>query len=275
MSDLSTVSFALEGTMTIHTSHAHGTFSWLELATTDATAAKRFYGELLGWSYEDRPAGPDMIYTMCKLGDRYAAALYAISGSPPGASPQWSSYVTVTDVDTTTREAIKRGSSVIKEPFDVMDVGRMAIFRDPTGAPLCLWTARKHIGAEVIDEPGALAWNELLTTDTKLAAEFYSGIFGWTTSAVDMGPAGTYTIFKRTGATRDVAGMMAMPADMKGVPSHWLGYFAVADCDKSAGRASEQRGRVLVPPTDIPNVGRFAVVQDPQGARFAIFARRS
>jgi len=257
--------------MTIHTSHAHGTFSWLELETTDAAAAKRFYGELFGWSFEDRPAGPNMVYTVCKLGPRNAAALYATGTT----APHWGSYITVNDVDATGRAVAQQGGTVIKEPFDVMDVGRMAVIRDPSGAQVSLWTARKSIGAEVIDEPGAQTWNELLSTDTERAKQFYTGIFGWSTAAVDMGPAGIYTIFKRSGASRDVAGMMAMPPDMQGVPSHWLGYFAAANCDQSAARAGQLRGRVLVAPTDIPNVGRFAVLQDPQGARFAIYTRRA
>jgi len=151
----------------------------------------------------------------------------------------------------------------------------MAVVKDPAAAVVCLWTARKHIGAEIIDEPGALCWNELLTSDTAGAEAFYTKIFGWTTQPVDMGPAGIYTLFKRPGAARDVAGMMALPPAMQGVPPHWLGYFAVANCDESTMRAGKLGGSVMVPPSDIPNVGRCAGIADPQGAKFALFMRRA
>ncbi len=122
-----------------------------------------------------------------------------------------------------------------------------------------------------MNEPGALTYNELLTNDVDRAGKFYVQTIGWTTQAVDMGPMGTYTLFKRTGDKNDKGGMMPIGPNMKGVPPHWLAYFAVADCDASAKKVSELRGKVLMPPTDIPNVGRFAVVQDPQGATFALF----
>jgi predicted enzyme related to lactoylglutathione lyase len=258
--------------MTTLTKHAPGTFSWAELATTDAASAKKFYGGLFGWTYDDMPAGPDMIYSMTKLGKEHASALYKMGESTKGIPPHWESYITVEDVDATTKTAVANGAKLLKEPFDVMDVGRMAVVADPTGAVFCLWTAKKHIGASVLHDPGAMTWNELFTNDVERAGKFYTSTFGWTTQAFDMGPMGVYTLFSRAGdAKANTGGMMALGPQMKDVPPHWLVYFAVADCDASTKQAKDLGGTVLSPPMDIPNIGRFAVVLDPQGAVFALY----
>jgi hypothetical protein len=255
------------------TEYKHGSFSWVDLGTTDAAAAKKFYGPLFGWTFDDRPAGPGMTYTMCKLGDRDAAALYEMGPDMQGVPPHWASYITVNDVDATAKKANANGGKVLKEPFDVMDVGRMAVIQDPTGAVLCLWQGKKHVGAGVFHDPGAITWVELYTTNVDAAGKFYIQTIGWDAEAVDMGPTGTYTLLGLPGEGKSgqIGGMMAMPPNMKGVPSNWLPYFAVADCDASAKKAVELGGKLAMPPTDIPNIGRFAIVQDPQGAAFAIY----
>jgi len=249
--------------------HAHGTFSWAELATTDAAGAKKFYAALFGWSIEDVPAGPDMIYSMSRVGSEYAAALYQMSEKMKGIPPHWASFITVDDVDAVAKRATEQGGTLIDPPFDVMDVGRMAVVKDPTGAVFSLWTAKKHIGAGVLHEPGAMTWNELVTDNVDVARKFYTTVFGWTSEAFEMGTMGVYTLFNRPGEKQNAAGMM--PLTQPGVPPHWLVYFAVEDCDASAKRVTELGGKVQVPPTDIPNVGRFSLVQDPQGAVFALF----
>lgn len=256
--------------MVTRSEYRHGDFSWLDLGTTDVEAAKRFYAAIFGWRYVDMPAGPGMTYTFCKLNDRDAAAMYAMGKEmqSQGVPPHWLSYVTVTNADEVAKKAAPNGGKVIKEPFDVMDVGRMSLVQDPTGAVVAMWQAKGHIGAGVINEPGAMCWNELHTNDVDAAGKFYRSTIGWTTEPMDMGPAGTYTIFK-AGDER-VGGMMALSPQMKGVPPHWLGYFAVADCDGTAKKVSERGGTVDVPPTDVPNVGRFAVCRDGQGAAFAV-----
>jgi len=261
--------------MAIFKQHKHGTFSWVELATTDSAAAKKFYGGLFGWTFDDMPVGPDMTYTMCKVGEHTAAALYAMGKDTQNVPPNWLSYVAVDDVDASTKKAAQSGGKVVKEPFDVMDVGRMAVLQDPSGATFAMWQAKKHIGAEIMHDPGTMCWHELMTTNVDAAGKFYVQTIGWTTTAMDMGPMGTYTILGRPGedpkAGGGVAGMMAMPRDMKNVPSHWLAYFAAIDVDASTKKASQLGGKVLVPPTDIPNIGRFSVVEDPQGATFALY----
>ncbi len=152
-----------------------------------------------------------------------------------------------------------------------MDVGRMAVIQDPAGATLCLWTAKQHIGAGVKNEPGALCWSELYTTNVDASGKFYARTLGWKPEAIDMGPMGVYTLFKAEGVEDSVAGMMGMPDAMKGAPSHWLVYVQVEDCDAQLEKAEALGAKTLMPATDIPNVGRFAIAEDPTGAVFALY----
>jgi uncharacterized protein len=256
--------------MTTRTEYAHGEFSWVDLGTTDPAAAKSFYGSLFGWQFVDMPAGPGMTYTMCRVKDRDAAALYAMTKDmlSQGMPPHWLPYINVRNADEAAKKVSQNGGKLLSDPFDVMDVGRMAPIQDPTGGHVAIWEAKRHFGAGIVGEPGAMAWNELMTPNTDIAGKFYCATFDWTASPMDMGPGGTYTIFKA--GTLQVGGMMARPEQMKEVPPHWLTYFAVSDCDGSAKKVSELGGKVLRPPTDIPNVGRFAVCRDGQDAAFAI-----
>lgn len=255
------------------TSYDHGTFSWAELSSTDANAAKKFYGGLFGWTFDDVPMGKGELYSMAKQGDKTVCALYTMGAEMKGVPVHWGSYVTVNDVDATTKKVAPAGGKVVKEPFDVMDVGRMSVVQDPTGALLCLWQAKKHKGADVLgDVPGSLCWNELYTNNVDRAGKFYVDVIGWKTKAVDMGPMGVYTLFNRgNDEKRNAAGMMNMPPNMKGAPSHWLAYFSTDDVDASTKKAKSLGGKVLMDPMDIPNIGRFSIVQDPQGATFALY----
>jgi predicted enzyme related to lactoylglutathione lyase len=245
------------------TRHEPGSFSWAELATSDAEGAKKFYTSLFGWSFSDSPAGPGMVYTMLQKKGKNVGALYNPGPTAGGAPPHWMTYVTVASADDSAKKAEDLGGKAIAEPFDVMDVGRMATIRDPQGAVICLWQPKKHIGAEVVNEPNAMCWCELDTTDLESAKRFYTGLFGWGTKV-----GGDYTEFQRNGTS--IGGMMKIPKDWGSVPPSWLVYFAVEDCDRAAAKTSELGGRPIVPPTDIPNVGRFAVLSDPQGAVFAV-----
>jgi predicted enzyme related to lactoylglutathione lyase len=269
--------------MTTFTEHKHGTFSWIELATKDAEAAKRFYGGLFGWTFEDMPAGPGMIYSMAKLDGKVLGALYqmntkpegqmATSGPAQGAMPShWASYVTVDDVDARTKKVAAAGGKVMKDAFDVMDVGRMSVVQDAGGGTLCLWTAKKHIGAHVKDVPGTLCWVELYSNNVDRDGKFYVDLFGWKTDAHDMGPMGTYTLFKTDADPKSgVGGMMAMPPNLKGAPNFWLAYLATDDVDASTKKVKDLGGKVKMEPMDIPNIGRFSVVEDPTGAAFALY----
>jgi uncharacterized protein len=246
-----------------------GTFCWPELSTTDQKGGVAFYRSLFGWDLNEQPMGPGETYSMFQMRGREVAAAYTMRPEERqhGAPPHWNAYVSVTSADETTKRAQELGASVLAPPFDVMDAGRMAVLQDPTGAVFQVWQPRKHTGARILGEPGALSWTELATRDTGTAKRFYTSLFGWKEkTSTDAGMA--YTEF----SVGDIpgAGMMEMNAQMAGVPPHWLPYFQVADCDGTANKAKGLGATLFVPPTDIPNVGRFSVIQDPQGAVFAI-----
>ncbi len=133
--------------MPIHTKYDHGTFSWVDLGTTDAESAKKFYGGLFGWTFDDQPAGPGMTYSMAKLNGQTACALYTMGKEMAGIPPHWLSYVTVDDADAMAKKATANGGKVMKEPFDVMTHGRMAVLTDPSGASLAIWQPKDNIGA--------------------------------------------------------------------------------------------------------------------------------
>lgn len=245
-----------------------GTFSYAELVTTDAASARAFYTGLFGWEVDEIPMGEHGTYTMFRRGPHVTAAMHQMGAEQAaGVPPHWGSYVTVASVDESAARAAELGGTVLMAPFDVMDAGRMAVVRDPTGAVFSLWEARGHPGAQVLDEPGALCWNELATGDTDRAREFYGALFGWTPQEQDMGSM-TYTTFMRGGER--AGGMYAITAEMEGMPPAWMVYFAVEDCDAGAARAGELGAQVHVEPADIPGVGRFAMMADPQGAMFSI-----
>jgi predicted enzyme related to lactoylglutathione lyase len=249
--------------------HTPGDFCWAELATTDQDAAKKFYTSLFDWAIEDVPMGDQGVYTMLKVRGKQACALYKMGPDMKGKMPpHWSAYVAVTSADDAAKKVESAGGTIVQKPFDVMDVGRMAVAQDPTGAMFCLWQPKKHKGAEVTNEPGAVCWNELMTRDTPAATKFYGAVFGWKPDVMKMDGFGTYTVFK-IGDTR-VAGMMEATSQMANVPPHWLVYFAVTGCDTVADKTAKLGGKVLAKPQDIPNVGRFAVLQDPQGAAFGV-----
>src|SRR2546423_7497517 len=170
--------------MGTRTEHAPGTFSWVDLTTSDAAAARRFYADLFGWELDDNEIPGGGIYTMCKVDGEYVGA---ISPSTDQAPPRWNSYVTVASADESAAKAKEAGANLIEEPFDVMQAGRMALLQDPTGAALCVWEPREAIGAGRVNEPGCLTWNELHTPDIDAAASFYRELFGWTTDAMDTG----------------------------------------------------------------------------------------
>jgi uncharacterized protein len=249
------------------TSHDPGTISWSDLATSDADAAKAFYSGLFGWDYDEMPAGEGVIYSMAKHGGRAAAA---ISPQQPdeasqGIPPHWNVYVTVEDVDASSAAAADAGGTVLAGPFDVLEVGRMAVVADPAGAILCLWQAKTSIGAEVVNEPGALSWADTATTDPEAAQAFYSALFGWTFQKMSEAPP-YWVIFN---GERSNGGMTKPPP---GIPSNWFPYFAVEDVDAAIETARSAGGNPFIGPIDVPNGGRFALIMDPQGAAFAVLS---
>jgi predicted enzyme related to lactoylglutathione lyase len=253
------------------TSHAPGSFCWIELGTSDTDGAKKFYSALFGWDPVDMPAGPDMIYTMLKLRGLDIGAMYKLGAEEAkhGIPPHWNTYVAVASADEAAKKATALGGKILAEAFDVMDVGRMAIIQDPQGATFCVWQAKNHIGFRLFGETGSFGWDELWTTDRKKAAEFYKGLFGWGAKEGDMaGTGGVYTEWTNNG--QSIGGMLEITPDMGPMPPNWLPYFMVDDCNATADKASSLGAKIFVPPTDIPTVGRFSVIQDPQGATFCI-----
>jgi hypothetical protein len=249
------------------TSHAPGTFSWADLSTTDTEGGKAFYTSLFGWDTQDNPIPEDGVYTMLLKGGKPVGALSGVmSDDQPSA---WNSYVTVESADDAAASAQQHGGMVVMEAFDVMDVGRMAVFQDPTGAFLSVWEPRAHIGAERVNEPGALSLNQLNTSNPARAQEFYEAVFGWRFEDVGNEQGPYWGIYN---GDRLNAGMMPLP-DGGGAPSHWLVYFGSDDVDSDGARIAELGGQVMVGPMDVPG-GRIVVAMDPQGAIFAIFSGR-
>jgi hypothetical protein len=207
-------------------------------------------------------------YGMFKLGGKLVAGIGPLMQE--GQPPVWSTYVATDDADAAVARAKDAGGQVVVEPMDVMDAGRMAVVAHPAGGYLGLWQANRHTGAQIVNEPGSLTWNELQTRDPDAAKAFYSALFGWTPEDSQMGDF-TYTVFNL--GDRGIAGAMPMPPGVPDeVPAYWLVYFAVEDCDASAAKAQELGATQLFPPMDIPGVGRFAVFSDPHGTAFAVIS---
>jgi predicted enzyme related to lactoylglutathione lyase len=253
-------------------SHVPGTFSWAELATTDQKAVVAFYRSLFAWDVNEIPLSPPETYSMFTMRGKEVGAAYTMRPEErqAGAPPHWNLYVTVANVDEAVKKAEGLGAKVVAPPFDVMDAGRMAVLQDPTGAVFEVWQSKQHIGAKILNEPGALCWSELTTRDTKRAEAFYTALFGWTTKHAAPSAVMDYTEFHNQG--KPGVGMMAMPKQMPPqVPSYWMPYFQVADCDSSVAKAKGLGAKPMVGPQDIPGTGRFAILTDPQGAMFAVY----
>jgi len=256
--------------MSERTSYTPGTPCWVDLGTPDIDAAVDFYGSLFGWQV---PESENVEQTggyrrATKNGVDVAGVMPLMQEGQP---PAWSSYVSVADADAAAAAVGEAGGSVIAEPMDVMGLGRMAIFADPSGAVFGIWQPGTFLGAGLVNEPGALAWNELNTRDLEGAKSFYGAIFGWGFEENDMGEMGKYTTITLGG--NPVGGILDMGERQvpEEIPSHWLAYFATEDTDSTIEQAKQRGGGVMMGPVDIP-VGRFAILTDPHGAAFAVIA---
>ena len=250
------------------TKYAPGTFSWADLTTTDQPAAKAFYSALFGWEAEDMPVGEGVFYSMMSIDGKNVAA---IAPQPEqqrdaGVPPTWQSYVTVEDADATVQRAKELGGTAHADAFDVMEAGRMAVLQDPHGAFFMIWQPRAHIGAQLVNSPGTLTWNELSCPDFDATTAFYGGLFGWTFAPFEGSPESYLLI--QNGESGNGGIRPLQPPDM---PPHWLAYFGVEDLDASLAKLEELGGSKVTDPIDI-GVGRIAVVRDPQGAAFAFYS---
>ncbi len=256
--------------MPVMTSHAPGTFCWVELATSDAEASKNFYSQLLGWTWVDTPMSDSMAYTMMQKDGNFVCGLFQIHEQmmAEGFSPHWACYVATDDVESATARVSAAGGNVINGPFDVFDAGRMSVVADPAGATFGIWQPKEHIGAGLISEPGSLGWTELYTNDIDSSAAFYGSLFGWNHGTMPMGPDGPdYHTFDQEGT--GIAGMMAIKPEWGEVPPNWSTYFCVEDVDASFQAALDMGAESVLPITTAGNV-RFAFLKDPQGVYFGI-----
>jgi uncharacterized protein len=243
------------------TSYTPGTFCWVDLVAGDQPAAKAFYAALLGWEYDDMPLGGGRTYSLARLEGHAVAAIVPMPD--PAVPPHWNCYVSVEDAAAAAARAEALGASVVLAAGDVGDSGRMAVFQDPQGALLSVWQPGRHIGAELVNEFGALAWNDLLSPDVEGSAAFYRELFGWEIDEVPGSNGQYYGIVNRGKRNGGL-----MPAPPGGHPA-WNLYFAVADADEAVARVGELGGQVVMGPMDVP-AGRFAIVRDPQGGVFSV-----
>ena len=250
--------------------HQPGTFCWVALSTTDRAAAKKFYGGLFGWSYDDVPAGPNDTYTLAQISGKDVGGMSDLMDEQKTMNipPHWASYIEVADCDATVAKAAQLGGQVLVPTIDVMGKGKMAFLADPDGAAFGLWQSMSHKGAQLRDEPNTLCWNELGSRRLDVVGAFYTNLFGWKTNVMT-GAKGPYTMFLN-GET-PIGGMYPITPDMGAMPSHWIPYFAVADLEASNAKVKSLGGKTIMGPVEVPNMGRFTIQLDPQGAAFALW----
>lgn len=247
-------------------------FVWHDLNTTDRAAAQRFYGELFNWKFD----GDD--YAHIKAGDQMIGGIRTI-GPNEHMPPNWLGYIGVDDVAATVDKMTKAGGKLLMPVTTMDNVGTFAILSDPTGGVMAPWrSARPEEDVEPQGRPAmfTFCWDELTTTDIAAATAFYTASLGWKAQTADMGGGMMYTLFKRPGVPdptmpnedKNAGGaMIAQPGQSF---SYWLAYVAVPSADDTVAKVKRLGGSVMVEPMDIPNVGRFAVFTDPQGATIAV-----
>jgi uncharacterized protein len=235
-----------------------GKFVWHEHVSPDPKQAERFYGQLFGWGTEVYQPG-EADYTMIAArGQTHGGFATAIEGAPP---PHWLSHVRVERLEETIEKATSAGGKLAAGPFEISEVGRVAILTDPQGAFISTYEPDGEMPAS----EGVFVWDELTTKDVESAQAFYESVFGWTTT--DMGPDyGGYRIFNNAGA--GVAGLMKAPDDA--IQAYWQPYVFVDDPDGTVAKATELGGSTRLEPIDVPEIGRVAVIEDAQGAVFGI-----
>jgi predicted enzyme related to lactoylglutathione lyase len=243
-----------------------GTPCWVDLMTSDLSAARLFYEELFGWQIVE--AGPDSGgYLMAELAGRPVAGIGPIMGDDPSHPSVWTTYFASADAAATTAQAEAAGARVFTPASDVMGQGVLAVAQDPTGGTFGIWQAKAHLGAERVNEPNTLIWNELMTRDYDAAQAFYATVFGYTYSSI--GDASMqYSMIELDGTT--VGGLGALAADAPDeVPAHWRVYFSVDDVDDAVNQVVRLGGGVTSPPEDMP-YGRHADVTDTSGAALSL-----
>ena len=236
---------------------------WHEVYTGDPGSVASFYSQLFGWSTQELEMGGTP-YIMFMNNDHHVGGIEALTD--PAQAPYWLTYISVTDTDRAAELANTNGGRVIKEPFDIPGVGRCAIIADPQGVVFALYANPGDSEAPAEPGRGDFCWEEIMTSDPAGSTDFLATVLEWPHDNMSVTDH-DYTVFKA--GERSVAGLMAASPEMPG--SFWLSYIWVDNVDEMAARATELGGKVTLPPTDIPKVGRVAILQDPTGAQFGIY----
>ena len=255
--------------------HPPGTVCWVELATTDAEAARLFYGPLFGWTGAEIPMPDGSPYTLLQQDGHSSAGLYRLSDEQQrdGVPPHWMIYTAVEDADAAAEAARSNGGTVLVEPMSVPNVGRMVFLQDCEGASFAILNPSDSApGLGSKDAPGGLCWTELSSRDPEGAEAFYGAVLGWDARPQET-PGGPYTMFSADG--EDVGGMVQMNEEWGEMPAAWMPYFGIADIDAALKQIPSLGGEVAMGPVEAEGVGRFAVVQDPQGAFLSIIQLES
>ncbi|MEV7012622.1 VOC family protein [Streptosporangium sp. NPDC051022] len=251
------------------TDYVPGAPNWIDLGTPDIEASVAFYGSLFGWSFQS--AGPQAGgYGFLQVDGKTVAAVGPLLDE--GATSAWTLYFQTDDADTTAKAVEQAGGTVRFAPDDVFTNGRMAGFTDPGGAEFAVWQPGTTKGLDLVTAPGSLAWTELYVPAPDAVRPFYQAVFDWKIEGMPFGEMTYIVASTSTGASPDLGGFMPL---QEGDRPHWLPYFEVPDCDTTVALAGELGGTVVVPATDIPGVGRFAIFADPNGARFAAITSTS
>ncbi len=252
--------------MTRVASHKPDRPIWFDLMTSDADAARRFYGDVLGWEF-DIGGAEFGGYALARRGDAVTAGVGQLRPEDP-FPPAWTVYFGVTDAEATVSAIGAHGGTVLVPPMAVGDFGRMAVCQDPTGAVFGLWQPGTHVGAGLINTPGAMAWSEVNTRDAAAAAAFYCAVFGLRDEVMEIQGAPYHMLQTAEGPA---CGVLQMTAEWGEMPPHWMAYFAVEDADAAKAKVEAAGGQVPFGPFDSP-YGRIIVVQDPQGAAVSLIA---
>ncbi|BDM62883.1 glyoxalase [Shewanella sp. NFH-SH190041] len=239
---------------------------WIELAAQSTETAKPFYAALFNWQLADIPL-PDGAYTMFSIEGQNQGAMYQITAAMDFVQPGWNIYFAVDDIDAAVARALAAGGTVRLAPQQVGDAGRMAMLSDLEGAGFCLWQAGKHQGAASFGGSNSLCWVELACREPQKARQFYQAVLGWNIRVLEDGKQ-PYSELSQGDMT--FGGILPMDEDWGDMPSHWMPYFSVSDSDAMLAMAQDLGASVCVPATDIEGVGRFAVINDPQGAPLSV-----
>ena len=248
--------------------HPPGTVCWVELGTTDPATAGLFYQALFGWESTEVPM-PEGSYTQLQQDGHDNGGIYALTADQHahGVPPHWLLYTAVENVDAAAEQAQAHGGTVLADPVDIPNVGRMAVLQDREGSSFAVMNLSEHPGLGVKDAPGGLCWTELSSRDPEGAKAFYGTLFGWGARPQET-PGGPYTMFSVDGT--ELGGMVEMDEEWGEMPATWMPYFGIGDIDAALDQIPSLGGEIAMGPIEVEGVGRFAVVQDPQGAFLSI-----